>query len=128
MNRTIFLTGIIFGGLAVVLGAFGAHGLEHLVDARAMHAYETGVKYQMYHALLLLVLGTSSQLPVASKKWIFYCLAIGIVLFSFSLYLLATKGLTGFDFSPIGLITPVGGTFLIAGWALLGYRCLRQFN
>ena len=109
MNRTIFLTGIIFGGLAVVLGAFGAHGLEHLVDARAMHAYETGVKYQMYHALLLLVLGTSSQLPVASKKWIFYCLAIGIVLFSFSLYLLATKGLTGFDFSPIGLITPVGG-------------------
>jgi uncharacterized membrane protein YgdD (TMEM256/DUF423 family) len=128
MNRTIFLTGIIFGGLAVVLGAFGAHGLEHLVDARASQAYETGVKYQMYHALLLLVLGTTSRLPVASKKWIFYCLVIGIVLFSFSLYLLATNRLTGFDFTTIGFITPVGGTFLIAGWALLGYRCSRQFN
>lgn len=128
MNRTIFLTGIIFGGSAVVLGAFGAHGLQQLVDPRAMYAYETGVKYQMYHALLLLLLGTTSRLPVASKKWIFYCLAIGIVLFSFSLYLLATNRLTGFDFATFGFITPLGGAFLIAGWVLLGYRCLKQFN
>ncbi len=128
MNRTIFLTGTIFGGLAVVLGAFGAHGLEHLIDSRAMQAFETGVKYQMYHALLLLVLGTTTRLPVASKNWIFYCLAIGIVMFSFSLYLLATNKLTGFDFTTIGFITPVGGTFLIAGWVLLGHHCLRQFN
>jgi uncharacterized membrane protein YgdD (TMEM256/DUF423 family) len=128
MNRTIFLTGIIFGGLAVVFGAFGAHGLEHLVDVRAMSAYETGVKYQMYHALLLLILGTTDRMTVASKKWIFYLLVIGIALFSFSLYFLATNKLSGFDFTAIGFITPIGGTFLIAGWVLLGYRCLRQFN
>ncbi|TFG78654.1 MAG: DUF423 domain-containing protein, partial [Flavobacteriales bacterium] len=110
MNRTIFLAGVIFGGLSLILGSFGAHGLEKLVDVRAMDTFETGVRYQMYHAILLLVLGSTSRIPMESKKWVFYFLAIGIVLFSFSLYLLATNALTRFDFKTIGFITPVGGT------------------
>lgn len=120
MNKTIFLTGIVFGVLAVVLGAFGAHGLENRIDADALRTWETGVKYQMYHALLLLLLAGLPKLRETQKKGIFYCLLGGIILFSFSIYLLATNTLTSFDFRAIGFITPIGGLLLIAGWVLLG--------
>lgn len=128
MNRTIFLTGIVFGVLAVVLGAFGAHGLEKLVDAEAIQTFETGVKYQMYHALFLLILGSSTRLPEQSKKLIYYFIIAGILLFSFSIYFLATNDLTSFDFKTIGFITPIGGMLLICGWGLLGYRAHRHFS
>lgn len=121
MNQTIFLTGILFGVLAVVLGAFGAHGLEKLVDTDAIQTWETGVTYQMYHALLLLVLANVGAVSTARKKWVFYCLLTGIVLFSFSIYFLATNTLTSFDFKGIGFVTPIGGLALILGWVLLGY-------
>ena len=128
MNRTIFLSGIIFGILAVVLGAFGAHGLEKLVDADAIQTWETGVTYQMYHALLLLVFANIKAVPEGQKKWIFYFIVLGIFLFSFSIYVLATNAITSFDFKVIGLATPIGGLLLIAGWAALGYnywKCTR---
>lgn len=128
MNRTIFLTGIVFGVLAVVLGAFGAHGLEKLVDAEAIQTFETGVKYQMYHALFLLILGSSTRLPEQSKKLIYYFIIAGILLFSFSIYFLATNDLTSFDFKTIGFITPIGGVLFICGWGLLGYRAHRHFS
>ena len=102
MNRTIFLTGIVFGVLAIIFGAFGAHGLEKLIDADAISTFETGVKYQMYHALFLLFLGNTSRLPEKSKKWIYYLIVAGILMFSFSIYLLATNSLTQFDFKTIG--------------------------
>ncbi len=128
MNKTIFSTGVILGALAVVLGAFAAHGLETRIDAEAIGTFETGVKYQMYHALLLLILGNLQQLPAASKKWIFYTLLAGVILFSFSLYFLATNALTGFDFRLIGFITPIGGLLFMIGWGLLGFGCLRHFD
>ncbi len=128
MNRTIFLTGILFGVLAVVLGAFGAHGLEKLVDADAIQTWETGVKYQMYHALFLLVLASVNQIPEANKKWIFYAIVGGIVLFSFSIYGLATNVLTAFDFKNIGFVTPIGGLLLILGWAILGTKAWKHFR
>ena len=128
MNRTIFLTGILFGVLAVVLGAFGAHGLEKLVDADAIQTWETGVKYQMYHALFLLVLASVNQIPEANKKWIFYAIVGGIVLFSFSIYGLATNVLTAFDFKNIGFVTPIGGLLLILGWAILGTKAWKHLR
>lgn len=128
MNRTIFLTGIVFGILAVVLGAFAAHGLEKLLDTDAIKTFETGVKYQMYHALLLLILGSSSRLTEQSKKLVYYFIVAGVLLFSFSIYFLATNNLTVFDFKTIGFVTPLGGLLLIVGWALLGYRAHRQFD
>src|SRR5680860_765587 len=128
MDKTIFLTGILFGILAVLLGAFGAHGLENLVDADAIQTWETGVTYQMYHALLLLVLTNMKVIPESHKKWIFYCILAGIILFSFSIYFLATNTLTSFDFKTIGFLTPIGGLFLILAWALLGFRYWKHFK
>ncbi|MBU2974498.1 DUF423 domain-containing protein [Zobellia sp. B3R18] len=128
MNKTICLTGIALGVTAVILGAFGAHGLEKLVDTNSIKTFETGIKYQMYHALLLLVLGSMKQLPEASKKMIFYFLLAGIICFSFSIYLLATNSLSSFDFKVIGLVTPLGGTLLIIGWSIFGYRLFKHFD
>jgi len=128
MNKTIFLTGIVLGATAVILGAFGAHGLEKVIDADAIQTFETGVKYQMYHALLLLVLGSMKQLPEASKKLVYYFLLVGICCFSFSIYLLATNSLFAFDFRVIGMVTPLGGTLLIIGWGIFGYRVYKHFD
>ncbi len=128
MNRTIFLTGIFFGVLAIILGAFGAHGLKGLIDNDAMRSFETGVKYQMYHALFLLVLGTLTGLTDRDKKWIHYLITAGVVFFSFSIYLLAVNSLTEFNFTTIGLITPFGGVLLISGWLLLAHRVFKRFN
>ncbi len=122
MNKTIFLTGVLFGILAVVLGAFGAHGLEKLVDADAIQTWETGVTYQMYHALLLLILANVKTIPEVHKKWAFYAIVAGVILFSFSIYFLATNTLTSFDFKTIGFITPIGGLSLITGWVLVGFN------
>ena len=120
MDKTIFLSGIVFGVLAVLFGAFGAHGLEKLVDGDAIQTWETGVTYQMYHALLLLVLANVKTISEHQKKWIFYAIVAGIILFSFSIYFLATNALTGFDFKRIGFVTPIGGLLLIMGWVLFG--------
>lgn len=122
MNRTIFATGILLGVLAVALGAFGAHGLEKLVNEDVIRTFETGVKYQMYHALFLLVLGSTALLPEKGKKLPFYFILVGVVLFSFSIYFLATNDLTAFDFKTIGFVTPIGGLLLIIGWVITGYR------
>tara|TARA_R110000851_G_scaffold196496_2_gene347491 strand:+ start:5062 stop:5469 length:408 start_codon:yes stop_codon:yes gene_type:complete len=126
MNKTIFVTGIFFGLTAVLLGAFGAHGLEEMVDAKAIETFETGVRYQMYHALFLLLLGGSNLLVNERKKLIYYFIVVGIVCFSFSIYLLAINELSSFDFKKIALLTPLGGVLLVTGWILLGIRVLNQ--
>ncbi|WP_293298763.1 DUF423 domain-containing protein [Allomuricauda sp.] len=126
MNRTILLTGTFLGMLAIVLGAFGAHGLEKLVDSEAVDTFETGVRYQMYHALFLLFLGMYNGVKIKAKKPVFILLLLGVVLFSFSIYLLALNSLTSFDFKIIGFLTPIGGVFLIMAWIYLGYHILTQ--
>lgn len=126
MNRTIVLTGTLFGLLAIILGAFGAHGLEKLVDADAIDTFETGVRYQMYHGLFFLFLGIWDGLENSMKKRIYVMILAGVILFSFSIYLLALNSLTAFDFKIIGFLTPIGGVFLILGWFLLGYYVLSK--
>ncbi len=128
MNRTIFLTGAILGLLAVLLGAFGAHGLGKLVDVSAIKTFETGVKYQMYHALFLLILANVYKIPEQKKKWVFYIVLIGVILFSFSIYALATNSLTSIDFKSIAFLTPIGGTLLVLGWILLGYHGFKSLK
>lgn len=125
MNRTIVLVGIALGALAIILGAFGAHGLEKIVDENAVDTFEVGVRYQMYHALFLLFLGIWPNLANNYKKKVFGLVLVGVALFSFSIYLLALNSLTSFDFKSIGFLTPIGGVFLILGWGFLGYFVLK---
>ena len=112
-------TGAIFGILAVILGAFGAHALKKVLDLQQLNTFETGVRYQMYHALFLLFLGLVPGIAERKKKAIFYLVVVGVVLFSGSIYLLATNNLTSFNFNVIGFVTPIGGLLLIIGWSLL---------
>jgi len=116
------MTACVFGLLAVVLGAFGAHGLQKLVEAKSVASFETGVRYQMYHAFLLFVLGLLPNISQQVKRTVFYLVVAGVVLFSFSIYLLAINTLVDFDFKVVAFITPIGGALLIAAWGILGYR------
>jgi uncharacterized membrane protein YgdD (TMEM256/DUF423 family) len=120
MNKTIFVMACVLGLLAVVLGAFGAHGLQRLVEAKSVTSFETGVRYQMYHAFLLFVLGLLPGVFERIKRIVFYLVIVGVTLFSFSIYLLAINSLFDFDFKVIAFITPIGGALLIAAWVILG--------
>ncbi|MGC6432353.1 MAG: DUF423 domain-containing protein [Jejuia sp.] len=119
MNRIILITGAILGVLSIVLGAFGAHGLKAHLSPENLQTFETGVKYQMYHALFLLFVGSTTLISTGYKNIIFYLVITGIVLFSGSIYGLATNELTSFNFKAIGFVTPIGGLLLIISWILL---------
>jgi uncharacterized membrane protein YgdD (TMEM256/DUF423 family) len=126
MNRKLLILGSIFGGTAVLLGAFGAHGLQKLVDASAVASFETGVRYQMYHALLLILLGSTLSCSEKRKRILFYLLLIGVFMFSGSIYLLATQTATKIDFTSFALFTPLGGTLLIISWGILLYTFVKR--
>ena len=119
MNKTILVTAGILGIVSIILGAFAAHGLKKLISPEAINTFETGVKYQMYHALFLLFVGSSSYVTDSYKKTIFYLVILGLIFFSGSIYALATNALSSFDFKKIGFITPIGGLLLIVSWVVL---------
>ncbi|WP_298531091.1 DUF423 domain-containing protein [uncultured Algibacter sp.] len=119
MNKIILVSGAVFGVLSIVLGAFGAHALKALVGVEALQTFEVGVRYQMYHALLLLFVGNTDFIREKTKKVIFYLVVIGVFFFSFSIYGLATNVLTSFNFKIIGFVTPIGGLLLIAAWVFM---------
>lgn len=117
MDKKILVTASVFGALAVVLGAFGAHGLKAALQPAALDNWKTAVSYQFYHTFALLFL---YLLPSKSSKSLTYwCFSIGILLFSGSIYLLSTRTLTGIDLPFLGPLTPVGGVFFIVGWVSL---------
>ncbi len=124
MDKKIITTGAIFGMLAIILGAFGAHALKKVLSIEELVTFETGVKYQMYHALFLLFIGLAG-LSQKVKKIIYYLVVVGVIFFSGSIYLLATNSLTAFDFKIIGFVTPLGGLLLISAWGTL---LLNYFN
>ena len=111
--------------LSVVFGAFGAHGLKSLISEGSLQTFETGVRYQMYHALVLLFVGIASFISAKNKKIIYYLILVGILFFSGSIYGLATNELTNFDFKAIALITPIGGLLLILSWVVLLISVIR---
>ena len=108
-------------GLGVALGAFGAHGLKKIVPPETVSSYQTGVQYQMYHAFALLLVGILSERFSRSLiNWSGAFFVLGIVLFSGSLYLLASlKAMNKVGVSGIGIITPIGGLMFLAGWIFL---------
>jgi len=125
MNKTILITASLLGFTAIILGAFAAHGLKQLISVESVQIFETGVKYQMYHALFLLFVGSTSHVSDSSKKAIYYFTILGLLFFSGSIYGLATNLLTNFDFKNIAFITPIGGLCLIISWILLFVNFLK---
>jgi len=125
MNKYLLIAGTLFGGLAVVLGAFAAHGLEKLITPDQIETFETGVRYQMYHAFLLLIVGCINMIDEKTKKTILWITVFGIILFSGSIYVLATNDLTSFDFKTIGFVTPLGGLLFIITWGILLFKFLK---
>ncbi len=115
MNRTFLLIGSLAGFTAVALGAFGAHALRGRLTPDMLAVFETGVRYQMYHALAVIATGL---MAARMDKWLIvmagWLFTAGIVLFSGSLYAIALTGATG-----LGAITPIGGVLLLLGWACL---------
>lgn len=119
MERKIFIAGASFCVLSVVLGAFGAHALKTSLSEASLQTFETGVRYQMYHGFLLILIGLMPILTFKTKKIAAIFVSIGILLFSGSIYFLATNSLTNFDFKTIGFVTPIGGLVLIISWLIL---------
>lgn len=122
MERRFLFLASLAGGLAVMLGAFGAHGLKGKLDPALLEVFDVGVRYHMYHALALLGLAALlSRRPaerlLRAAGWLFLA---GMALFSGSLYLLALTGLRA-----VGIITPVGGLVLIVGWLSIALAARR---
>src|SRR5882724_3909693 len=121
MNRNFLSIAALLGALSVVLGAFAAHKLKEIVSPDAVAVFETGVRYQFYHVFALLLVALLSE--KFSNKWMVWagnCFITGIILFSGSLYLLtALKAAESLHLKFVGIITPVGGLFFIAGWLFL---------
>jgi uncharacterized membrane protein YgdD (TMEM256/DUF423 family) len=111
--------GALYGLLAVIFGAFGAHALKKTFSEDQLKSFETGVKYQMYHALVLLVIGFNFNLTTPLEEYMVYSFILGTFLFSFSIYGLTLSASKGKKLSFLGPITPLGGLFLVIGWSLL---------
>jgi uncharacterized membrane protein YgdD (TMEM256/DUF423 family) len=110
--------------LAVILGAFGAHGLKKIISPDMLEVFKTGVQYQFYHTFALLAVGVLMHFKSSNQlRWSAYLFITGILLFSGSLYAIALSGI-----KIIGIITPVGGVCFVAGWLLLVIHCLRNIS
>jgi len=126
MEKKILLAACILGFLAIIFGAFGAHALKKTLSTDQLNSFETGVKYQMYHALFLLFIGMSQMISLKEKAVLFYLVLVGILFFSGSIYILTTSTITGIKAKIFGPITPIGGLFLILSWGYLFYAILTK--
>ncbi len=127
MNKRIILTAAFFGALAVILGAFGAHGLKQLISVDQLVTWQKGVEYQFYHTFALLYLSTFARYKNKLIAVAFTFFTLGILFFSGSLYLLALRDAYQLSFaSYIGPITPIGGLFFIIGWVALFLAALKD--
>ena len=123
MQKLILTTATALGALTVMIGAFGAHGLQSLLESNGRVAtFETAVKYQMYHVILMLVLGILYPKVAGNlADFSYYATLFGIIVFSGSLYALCLTNIT-----KLGAITPFGGLGLIVAWVLLGVACWQK--
>lgn len=126
MNKKIILSAAVFGLVAVILGAFGAHGLKDRISSDSLENWRTAVDYQFYHTFALLFLATFSRARNSLINLSYVCFTVGILLFCGSLYLLSTKDITGLQTRILGPITPIGGLFFIVGWFSLILATIRH--
>jgi len=123
MARKILISGALIALVGVAMGAFGAHGLRPLLSEHMLNVFETGVRYHLFHALGILAAGLSlAYAPIRYFKFAAWAFALGIVLFSGSLYALSISGARA-----LGIITPFGGLCFIVGWGLLAWGYWKVF-
>ena len=129
-TKTVLLLGSILAGTAVILGALGAHGLKPLITPEQLTSYETGVRYQVYHAFaLLLIAALDDKINFNFRRYAAWAFVLGIGLFSGSIYLLSLHDLIGLtNYKWLGPITPLGGLCFIAGWIFVGIGALKSDN
>ncbi len=115
MRKNLTITAIL-GFLAIALGAFGAHALKEKLDPNSLKSFETGVRYLMYHVIVLLLVNTYSEFSIKTKNLISYLFFIGILFFSESIFAITAGGISP---KSIWFITPLGGLFFMTGWIAL---------
>ena len=121
MNNKLISIAALLAFLSVALGAFGAHSLNELLTTEKLNSFETGVRYQFYHSLALLIIGLNAN-KLNATALIGKFMLIGIVFFSFSIYLLSLQELIGINLSILGPITPIGGGLLMISWLILIFK------
>ena len=126
MKTFTLVIGAVYGLLSVILGAFGAHALKKVLSADKLASFETGVKYQMYSALFLLIVGYILKFETPSEKWISILMIAGTFIFSVSIYLLSFSEVSSVNFKFLGPITPIGGLLMIISWAMLIFYFLKN--
>jgi len=117
---------LILGMIAVILGALGSHTLKEVLRPEQLESFTIGVRYQLTHVLLLIVVLLTSHFDEGVKQTSFWLTIIGILLFSGSIYLLNIQQLLGLKLSFLGPVTPIGGLFLITNWGFLALKALRR--
>lgn len=116
MKKWLIIWGLSLGFTAVILGAFAAHALKEQLTADQLMSFQTGIRYQMYHALFLILIGWQEKIDLSMVGKL---VIAGVILFSFSIYLLSIKSMIGIEsLSLLGPITPIGGLLLIVSWLL----------
>lgn len=126
MKQLVLVIGAIYGATSVILGAFGAHAFKKILPVEKLVSFETGVQYQMYHALLLIIIGAFLQFQTGLEKGAAWSIIIGAFLFSVSIYFLSFADHWGINLKFLGPITPLGGLFMIVGWCLLIFNFIKM--
>lgn len=119
MKTITLVFGAAYGMLSVILGAFGAHALKKILSVERLESFETGVRYQMYAAFFLLIVGYILKFETSSEKWVSILMIAGTMLFSFSIYFLSLQDYLGANLKFLGPITPLGGLLIIISWGML---------
>lgn len=129
MQKNFLISGSLFAAVAVMLGAFGAHGLKEILQPDTLQIFETAVRYQFYHAFALIITGILfQQFPVKSLQWSGRLFMAGVVLFSGSLYLLCFIKQQEINANWVGAITPLGGVCFIAGWLFIAWGVAKKHS
>ncbi|MBI9036124.1 MAG: DUF423 domain-containing protein [Bacteroidales bacterium] len=126
MKQFVLITATIYGMLAVILGAFGAHVFKNILNTVQLQSFETGVRYQMYHAIVLLVIGFYFQFDTKLQNMMAWSFILGVLLFSVSIYLLSFSQSWGVNLKFLGPVTPLGGLLMIGGWVMLLMNVLKM--
>jgi uncharacterized membrane protein YgdD (TMEM256/DUF423 family) len=119
MKTITLIFGAVYGMLSVILGAFGAHALKKILSVERLESFETGVRYQMYAAFFLLIIGYILKFETSSEKWISILMIVGTFMFSVSIYFLSLQDYLGTNLKFLGPITPLGGLLMILSWGML---------